>query len=1035
MKNLTIKAETLANIVKTLSTVINKNSVLPIIECIKFTAGAAIATDLETSMYMAIDWVGQSVAIPSAILLQLLKTLKKDTEISFSVDPQTFQIYVTTEGANGSQITSSKISGENPDDFPTLPKFEPSNTFVLDSDGLNSFYDAIKYVSKDEFMPALCGVYISNQTMIATDKFRMFKKVPTTPMFSNDNDSLILSPRALGLMRRAKVSVCTVNTCKTNTQYTAPGLTVISRNINATYPNVTIRDSAVHTFSADSAAIMQAVNIATLYAPKNRKNKCRPIFMRAQNSLLSVYSADYELQNTACEYVLNMSTSRENYVFCFDGAKAKEMISAMKGDVITFTHSEAGEITISDNAGKEVILMHMQGIEENPIYDIFEYSFEQYAVDKIAKSLKFVNSQLNKYSEQLAVLMESEATERKDISEKINQYQWDLSFQKHQLSVCTNNVQRKPIRKEIEDLERSINYQKMRFDGLTSRKADLQSKIDHYTDEKIKTENELEAALANIPTIEDVVYNCDNVQELCHTIDIDAMIEDMLYTYENMDLSYELPSEPVNIAPLLDIYEALELDYTAPVSIKPTPAPTHTHENAPAVMVNILITGSEQTEVKQADARKTSSLLKKYFKETFGIEISVRSEVYSGGSSLNVSYRLGPDEKTVENICKKLQYGHFDSMTDCAEIVDCEGLIIDGYKLNEYKHVFVSQIIDPQITYKAGLCMSDKMKFFGVPDLTNEAQLNEYFDRYNYMGRARTWQELLFENWKVSHFVTQNASDIEFTQCCDYQNQNGIYFEYKYKGEIYRTDQAPEIKSTKTKTEPKTNIQKQPTTFSASDFAADEIQIIDYSEKSIAVIGNTKPIKEQLKSLGGRFNFRLTCGAGWIFPKSKQAEIMAALQPVEQTLSESLLQDIENSRNCIIKNLNPSGKCNGLTPVIVRTTGRGTDTIGIQFWTDSEIGAREMERDYYKHTFIEVYKLPAVIEQTHKQPEPDTLGTEIEKTVQFFAETDQRIFGVISEQTHQIAEILQVEINNPPPSSAPSAFRQPMTHKQKSNAF
>jgi hypothetical protein len=49
---------------------------------------------------------------------------------------------------------------------------------------------------------------------------------------------------------------------------------------------------------------------------------------------------------------------------------------------------------------------------------------------------------------------------------------------------------------------------------------------------------------------------------------------------------------------------------------------------------------------------------------------------------------------------------------------------------------------------------------------------------------------------------------------------------------------------------------------------AGALQVIDYSEKAIAIIGDTRPIKDTLKALGGRFNFRLTCGAGWIFPKS-----------------------------------------------------------------------------------------------------------------------------------------------------------------------
>lgn len=54
-------------------------------------------------------------------------------------------------------------------------------------------------------------------------------------------------------------------------------------------------------------------------------------------------------------------------------------------------------------------------------------------------------------------------------------------------------------------------------------------------------------------------------------------------------------------------------------------------------------------------------------------------------------------------------------------------------------------------------------------------------------------------------------------------------------------------------------------------------EIIDYSEKAIAVCGDTKAFKDNLKSLGGRFNPRLTCGAGWVFPKSKREQLTALL--------------------------------------------------------------------------------------------------------------------------------------------------------------
>ena len=58
--------------------------------------------------------------------------------------------------------------------------------------------------------------------------------------------------------------------------------------------------------------------------------------------------------------------------------------------------------------------------------------------------------------------------------------------------------------------------------------------------------------------------------------------------------------------------------------------------------------------------------------------------------------------------------------------------------------------------------------------------------------------------------------------------------------------------------------------------------LIDYSEKALAVLGDTKPVKEQLKAIGGRFNAYLTNPAtgekfaGWIFSK-KQSKALSQL--------------------------------------------------------------------------------------------------------------------------------------------------------------
>ena len=55
------------------------------------------------------------------------------------------------------------------------------------------------------------------------------------------------------------------------------------------------------------------------------------------------------------------------------------------------------------------------------------------------------------------------------------------------------------------------------------------------------------------------------------------------------------------------------------------------------------------------------------------------------------------------------------------------------------------------------------------------------------------------------------------------------------------------------------------------------LQIVNYSAKALAVIGNTKEVKDTLKKLGGKFNSRLSCGAGWIFSKKRESELRALI--------------------------------------------------------------------------------------------------------------------------------------------------------------
>jgi hypothetical protein len=69
------------------------------------------------------------------------------------------------------------------------------------------------------------------------------------------------------------------------------------------------------------------------------------------------------------------------------------------------------------------------------------------------------------------------------------------------------------------------------------------------------------------------------------------------------------------------------------------------------------------------------------------------------------------------------------------------------------------------------------------------------------------------------------------------------------------------------------------------------ISIVNYSEKAIAVFGNTKDIKDHLSALGGKFNPSLKQNdervPGWVFPNSKKEEVRKIITSFSQgTLGE-----------------------------------------------------------------------------------------------------------------------------------------------------
>lgn len=148
------------------------------------------------------------------------------------------------------------------------------------------------------------------------------------------------------------------------------------------------------------------------------------------------------------------------------------------------------------------------------------------------------------------------------------------------------------------------------------------------------------------------------------------------------------------------------------------------------------------------------------------------------------------------------------------------------------------------------------------------------------MSTVKGWEnELTPEMFKVLDAVTTYASSFRYDDSDGMQD----YFDTNFYISIKVSDEykiiEPKAKKSSVKPE-KVEEAKE-----VEAVTVEGLEIVDYSEKAIAVFGDTKAIKEQLKGLGGRFNPSLNYDgekrAGWIFSKKQADKVKELIAPTE----------------------------------------------------------------------------------------------------------------------------------------------------------
>ena len=184
-------------------------------------------------------------------------------------------------------------------------------------------------------------------------------------------------------------------------------------------------------------------------------------------------------------------------------------------------------------------------------------------------------------------------------------------------------------------------------------------------------------------------------------------------------------------------------------------------------------------------------------------------------------------------------------------------------------------------------------------------ECDSYTDYYDYsigrtviLGFSKHTRNLFSEmrkhaaNFEETAYLAEYNADYEHRE--NYSMGDGMYLgEHKYSGwtiekepiydlkkfiERYAHTAGDEANLCIKAPQTDSDTAEQPT--ATADLSMFNLEIVEYSEKAIAVFGDTKPIKNVLKDLNGLFRANLTYKgerrAGWIYSKKQETKVREA---------------------------------------------------------------------------------------------------------------------------------------------------------------
>jgi DNA polymerase-3 subunit beta len=364
--NFIVSAQALSKQLARVAGAIPTRSVLPIIENFLFEVSdntlTLSTTNLETSMQtrMEVEARGESikVAIPARILLDILKALPEQP-VTFIINEDTFAVEISSE--NGKY----KISGENGEDFPAIPRPDGASSVGIPLFAmLKAINRTIFAASSDEDKAALNGIFFDlsehGATFVATDAHRLvrYRRVDVT---TSERTTFIVPQKALGLLKNSldpsSNKDIIIHYTDSNAFFQTEDLLLVCRLIDHKYPDY---ESVIPTNNPNKLFVSRNDLLGSLRRVNIFANKStHQVRFSVKSTGLEISCEDQDFANEARENV-KCHYEGDDLDIGFNAALLLEVISHLETDDVIMELSEpsrAGIILPNEQEEGENMLM------------------------------------------------------------------------------------------------------------------------------------------------------------------------------------------------------------------------------------------------------------------------------------------------------------------------------------------------------------------------------------------------------------------------------------------------------------------------------------------------------------------------------------------------------------------------------------------------------------------------------------------------------------------------------------------------------